>query len=617
MGIDDVPLVPREILFGNPEKSQPRISPDGSRLAYLAPVDGVLNVWVGPLGGEDDDFAPVTHDTDRGIRAYFWAHDNAHLLYLQDKGGDENWRLHGVDLGRGTTRDLTPFDGVQAQLVADEKRYPTELLVGLNKDNPQLHDVYHLDLETGELEKIVDNPGVIGWVADSELRVRAALQPRPDGGMNLMVRPPGASMDEWGLVLSIDSDDALGTGPVGFTADGGGLYLLASVDANASRLLLLDLGSGEARVLAEDPRYDVGGIMVHPDTRHVQMVSFNRARVEHQVLDASIAADVDGIRAIQPGDFSFVGRDHADRTWLVAFVVDDGPVSYYAWDRSTKTATFLFVHQPALAGYRLASMEPFSFTARDGLEVHGYLTFPPGLERRSLPAVLAVHGGPWARDTWGYSPEAQFLANRGYLCIQVNFRGSTGYGKDFVNAGNKQWGARMHDDLIDAVEHVVGQGWADRERVAISGGSYGGYAALVGATFTPDVFRCAVDVVGPSNLKTLIESIPPYWAPVVAQFHERVGNPETEADLLWERSPLSKVDHIRIPILVAQGANDPRVKQAESEQIVAAMEEKGIDYEYLLFPDEGHGFAKPENRLRFYAAAEKFLAKHLGGRYEA
>jgi dipeptidyl aminopeptidase/acylaminoacyl peptidase len=616
MGIDDVPLVPREVLFGNPEKSQPRISPDGARLAYLAPVDGVLNVWVGPVGGGEKDFSPVTHDTDRGIRAYFWAHDNAHLLYVQDKGGDENWRLYAVDLDRGTTRDLTPFDDVQAQIVAEEKRFPTELLVGLNKDNPQLHDVYHLDLETGELEKIVENPGVIGWVADGELRVRAALQPRPDGGMNLMVRPPGASMEEWGLVLSIDSDDALGTGPVGFTADGGGLYLLASVDANASRLVLLDLNSGEAKVLAEDPRYDVGGIMLNPDTRQVQMVSFNRARVEHQVLDPTIQDDVDGIRAIQPGDFSLVGRDHADRSWLVAFTVDNGPVSYYAWDRESKTATFLFVHQPALAQYQLASMEPFSFTARDGLEIHGYLTFPPSVERRSLPAVLAVHGGPWARDGWGYSPEAQFLANRGYLCVQVNFRGSTGYGKDFVNAGNKQWAAKMHDDLIDAVEHVVGQGWADRDRVAISGGSYGGYAALVGATFTPDAFRCAVDVVGPSNLKTLIESIPPYWAPVIAQFHERVGNPETEEDLLWSRSPLSRVDDIRIPILVAQGANDPRVKQAESEQIVAAMKEKGIDYEYLLFPDEGHGFAKPENRLKFYAAAERFLAKHLGGRFE-
>jgi dipeptidyl aminopeptidase/acylaminoacyl peptidase len=261
-------------------------------------------------------------------------------------------------------------------------------------------------------------------------------------------------------------------------------------------------------------------------------------------------------------------------------------------------------------------MEPFQFTARDGLEIHGYLSFPPDADRLHLPAVLDVHGGPWARDAWGLNPEAQWFANRGYVCIQVNFRGSTGYGKDFVNAGDKQWGAKMHDDLLDAVAHVVAQGWVDPDRVAIYGGSYGGYAALVGATFTPGVFRAAVDIVGPSNLKTLIESIPPYWAPLIAQFHTRVGNPETEADLLWSRSPLSRAADVRVPLLIAQGANDPRVKQDESEQIVAALNANGIDHQYLLFPDEGHGFAKPENRLRFYAAAEAFLATHLGGRAE-
>ncbi|HET9771881.1 MAG TPA: S9 family peptidase [Acidimicrobiia bacterium] len=622
-----VPLVPREVLFGNPEKVQPRISPDGKRLAYIAPVNGVLNVWVGEVGAGEDGFQPVTNDTDRGIRAYFWGQDNARILYVQDAGGDENWRLYDTELATGVTRDLTPFEGVQAQLIAEEKAYPTELLVGLNKDNPQLHDVYHLDLETGELELVLKNPGLVGFVADPEMRVRAGLQPRPDGGMNLVGRRPGATAEEWEVFLEVDADDALGTAPIGFTADGNGLYLLSSVDANASRLLHLDLSrtveeqpgavSWKATILAQDPQYDVSGVMSNPDTKEIQMVSFTKARTEHVVLDPSIAKDMEAISAVQPGDVTFLGRDHADRTWLVAFTVDDGPVAYYAWDRESQAATFLFHHQPALSQYTLAPMEPFSFTARDGLEIHGYLTFPPGVERRDLPAVLMVHGGPWARDSWGFNAEAQWLANRGYVSVQVNFRGSTGYGKDFVNKGNKQWAAAMHDDLIDAVEHVVGHGWVDRSKVAISGGSYGGYAALVGATFTPDVFCCAVDVVGPSNLKTLIESIPPYWAPIVAQFHERVGNPETEEALLWERSPLSRVDQIKIPILVAQGANDPRVKQAESEQIVNAMKEKGIDHVYLLFGDEGHGFAKPENRMKFFAVAEKFLAKHLGGRFEA
>jgi dipeptidyl aminopeptidase/acylaminoacyl peptidase len=616
MTYDAVPLVPREVLFGNPEKVQPRISPDGKRLGYIAPVNGVLNVWVGEVGASPDSFKPVTNDTDRGIRAFFWGQDNARILYVQDMGGDENWRLYDTELASGTTRDLTPFEGVQAQLIAEEKQFPTELLVGLNKENRELHDVYHLDLETGELELILKNPGIIGFVADAEMRVRAGLQPRPDGGMNLVGRRPGATAEQWEVFLEVDSDDALGTAPVGFTADGNSLYLLSSVDANASRLLRVDLGTGVATVLAQDPQYDVSGVMSNPDTKEIQMVSFTKARTEHVVIDPSIADDMQAIAQIQPGDFTFLGRDHADRTWLVGFTVDDGPVAYYAWDRAAKEATFLFHHQPALSQYTLASMEPFSFTARDGTEIHGYLTFPPGVERSNLPAVLMVHGGPWARDSWGFNAEAQWLANRGYVSVQVNFRGSTGYGKEFVNKGNKQWAAAMHDDLIDAVDHVVAQGWVDRERVAISGGSYGGYAALVGATFTPDVFCCAVDVVGPSNLKTLIESIPPYWAPIVAQFHERVGNPETEADLLWERSPLSKVDQIRIPILVAQGANDPRVKQAESEQIVNAMRDKGIDHVYLLFGDEGHGFAKPENRMKFFQTAEQFLAKHLGGRAE-
>jgi len=616
MTYDAVPLVPREVLFGNPEKVQPRISPDGNRLAYIAPVDGVLNVWVGEVGAPEETFKPVTNDTDRGIRAFFWGQDNARILYVQDAGGDENWRLYDTELASGTTRDLTPFEGVQAQVIAEEKMFPTELLVGLNKDNPQLHDVYHVDLETGELEMILKNPGVIGFVADAEMRVRAGLQPRPDGGMNLVGRRPGATAEQWEVLLDVDSDDALGTAPIGFTADGNSLYLLSSVDANASRLLRVDLSTHVADVLAEDPQYDVSGVMSNPDTKEIQMVSFTKARTEHVVIDPSIVDDVHAIQQIQPGDFTFLGRDHADRTWLVGFTVDEGPVAYYAWDREAKQATFLFHHQPALSEYTLAHMEPFSFKARDGLEIHGYLTFPPGVERSDLPAVLMVHGGPWARDSWGFNAEAQWLANRGYVSVQVNFRGSTGYGKEFVNAGNKQWAAAMHDDLIDAVEHVVGRGWVDRERVAISGGSYGGYAALVGATFTPDVFCCAVDVVGPSNLKTLIESIPPYWAPIVAQFHERVGNPETEADLLWERSPLSKVDQIRIPILVAQGANDPRVKQAESEQIVGAMKDKGIDHVYLLFGDEGHGFAKPENRMKFFKTAEEFLARYLGGRFE-
>ncbi|MGH3075339.1 MAG: alpha/beta hydrolase family protein, partial [Gaiellales bacterium] len=362
--------------------------------------------------------------------------------------------------------------------------------------------------------------------------------------------------------------------------------------------------------------YDVASAELNPVTRDVEIVSFLRARLEHQVLDPALAGDLDAITGLHPGDAFLISRDHADGTWTVGFTADDGPVAYYAFDRGERAGRFLFTQHDDLARYELSPMEPFAFAARDGLEINGYLTFPPGGARQGLPAVLYVHGGPWARDTWGYDPTAQWLANRGYLCVQVNYRGSTGYGKAFLNAGDREWGRRMHEDLIDAVEHVVSAGFADRSRVGIYGGSYGGYAALVGATFTPDVFRCAVDVVGPSNLRTLLETIPPYWKQLASQFHRRVGHPETDVDLLWERSPLSRVADIRIPLLIAQGANDPRVKMSESDQIVAALRERGIPHTYLVYEDEGHGFKKPENAMAFQAEAERFLAEHLGGRCE-
>ena len=606
-------LIPREVLFGNPERVAPQISPDGRRLAWVAPDEGVLNVWVADVGSEDA--RAVTQDRERGIRQYFWAHDGRHLLYLKDEGGDEDWHLHAVDLDTGTITSLTPFDGVQAQVIEVSKHHPGTILVGLNKDNPQLHDVYRLDLGTATLTKVADNPGFVGWVADADLQARAAVAPTPDGGLVVMVRDTEDA--DWRPFLQVGQEDSLSTGPIGFSADGTALLMISSKDANAGRLVRMDLAGGEPEVLAGDPRFDVTDVVVHPDSREVQLVAFLRERLEWQVVDPALATDVAAMRALHPGDMHVANRDDADQVWLLGFTADDGPVSYYSYDRRTGDATFLFHHQPELARYTLARMEPFSFKARDGLEISGYLSFPPGAERQGLPAVLNVHGGPWARDEWGFNPEAQWLANRGYLCLQVNYRGSTGFGKDFVSAGDREWGGRMHDDLVDAVAWAVEQGYADPERVAIYGGSYGGYAALVGATFTPDLFRCAVDIVGPSSLKTLIESIPPYWAPLVAQFHTRVGDPGTEEDFLWSRSPLSRVEAVRIPLLIAQGANDPRVKQAESEQFVAALKDKGIDHEYLLFEDEGHGFAKPENRLRFYAAAEAFLARHLGGRSES
>ncbi len=610
-----VELIPRAVLFGNPEKSSPEISPDGTRMAYLAPVNDVLNVWVGTVG--EDDYRPVTQDTDRGIRMYAWAADNRHILYLQDVGGSENWRLYATDLQSGETRDLTPFENVQARVIGHDKHFPNELLVGLNKDNPQIHDVYHLDLTTGELERVAQNPGnILGWVVDAQFKVRGAVAMTPDGSGSLELLARSGEDAAWEKLLTWGSEDNQSSGPVGFTLDGQSMYLEDSRGVNAGRLVKLHIASGDLTVIAEDPEYDVSSVIIHPDTREVQAAAFMKDRLEWSVLDESIRADFEAIRELHRGDFAISSRDDADATWIVAFTRDDGPVSYYAYDRATRTGRFLFDNQPALNKYILSTMEPITYTSRDGLTIHGYLTLPPDGEKHDLPMVLYVHGGPWARDTWGYRPDAQWFANRGYACLQVNYRGSTGYGKAFMNAGNKEWGGKMHDDLIDGVRWAVERGIADPKKVAIFGGSYGGYAALVGATFTPDVFACAVDIVGPSNILTLIATLPPYWVPAIANFHQRVGNPATEEEFLKSRSPLFKVDQIRIPILIGQGANDPRVKQAESEQIIAAMQSKGIPYEYMLFPDEGHGFAKPENRLKFFAAAEKFLAQHLGGRYE-
>lgn len=611
--LSQIKLIPRKVLFGNPEKANPQISPDGKKMAYLAPVNGVLNVWVGSVGSED--YQPVTQDTDRGVRFYFWAADNRHIMYIQDIGGNENWRLYATNLETKETRDLTPFENVQVQIIDHDKHFPNELIIGMNKENPQVHDVYRLDLASGELTRVAENPGnIAGWVVDTQFKVRGAVVAMPDGGNELVVRDTEQS--DWRKIVTWGPDDALNSSPLGFTHDGQSIYLEDSRNVNAGRLLKLNIANGEMTVIAEDSQYDVGRVITNPDTYEIQAVAFFKDRVEWKVLDESIGRDFAVIRDVQQGDFSITSRDDADNTWVIAFMVDNGPVSFYAYDRKSQRTTFLFNNQPELNNYTLAHMEPIVFTARDGLTIHGYLTLPASEQRKNLPVVLDVHGGPWARDTWGYNPEAQWFANRGYACLQVNFRGSTGYGKDFLNAGDREWGRNMHNDLVDAVDWIIQQGVADPKKVAIYGGSYGGYAALVGATFTPDLFCCAVDIVGPSSLSTLIRTIPPYWSTFLATFHRRVGNPDTEEEFLRSRSPLSKVDQIKIPMLIAQGANDPRVKQAESEQIVEAMKSKGIDYEYMLFPDEGHGFAKPENRIKFYAAAEKFLAKYLGGRYE-
>jgi dipeptidyl aminopeptidase/acylaminoacyl peptidase len=602
-------LIPRDVLFGNPEKAGPQISPDGKMIAYLAPDGGVLNVWVRTVGRGDDRV--ITSDKKRGVRIYFWQQDSKHILYLQDEGGNENWHVYQTDLATKETRDLTPFEKVQARIVAVDPKFPDVILVGINNRDPRLHDVHRVDLKSGKTEMIVENKDSMeSFAVDNNLQVRAAKKVLPDGSTEIFVRDDGKSA--WRSFQKWGADEVSG-GVAGFSPDNKKLWLISSVDANTGRLVEVDIATGKQTVVAEDKQYDVGGAMAHPTRRHLEAVRFIRARSEWVVIDKAIKADFDALRKVRDGDFNVTSRDDGDKTWLVSYVMDNGPVYYYAYDRPSKKATLLFSNRPALEKYTLARMQPVSFQARDGMTIYGYLTLPVGVPEKNLPMVLNVHGGPWGRDTWGMNSEAQWLANRGYAVFQVNFRASTGYGKAYLNAGDRQWGAKMHDDLIDAKNWAVKQGYADPKRVAIYGGSYGGYATLVGLAFTPEEFAAGVDIVGPSNLNTLLKSIPPYWGPIKALFTKRMGDTE---EFLNSRSPLFKADKITKPLLIAQGANDPRVNIKESDQIVEAMRKANKPVEYIVFTDEGHGFARPANRLFFYAKAEEFLAKYLGGRFE-
>ena len=603
------PLIPREVLFGNPERANPQISPDGTQLGYLAPVDGVLNVWIRTLGKSDD--RAVTADKKRGIRNFTWQFDNRHILYTQDVGGDENWRLYQTDISSKQTKDLTPFDKVRVDIVAYDWKTPDTILVQMNKRNPELFDVHRIDLKTGKVDLDTENPGdVQSWQADNALQIRAAQVQTPDGGTIIRVRNDAKS--PWRDLMKWGPDETFG-GLNGFTPDNKAIWVTTSLDVNAARLLEIDIGTGKQKVVAEDPQFDVNGTVNNPKTNALEAVSFIKQRTEYDVLDPQVKEDFAVLSKVRDGDIDGISRSLDDSKWVVTYVSDNAPVYWYFYDRPGKKATVLFSNRPQLEKYKLSSMKPIEFTARDGMTLYGYVTTPAGLEAKNLPMVVFVHGGPWGRDVWGYSSYAQWLANRGYAVLQINFRGSTGYGKKYVNAGDRQWAGAMHTDLLDGKDWAVKQGIADPKKVCIMGGSYGGYATLAGVAFSPDAFACGVDIVGPSNLNTLLKTIPPYWSTILATFHKRMGDSE---DLLKAQSPLFKADQIRAPLLIGQGANDPRVNKAESDQIVAAMRKNNKPVEYYVFPDEGHGFARPTNNMAFNAVAEEFLAKYLGGRYE-
>ena len=618
----DATLLARHVLFANPDRTMPSVSPDGKHVAWLGDVGGVLEVWVAPAS-DPSKGRPVTSDKKRGIRWYTWAQTSQHLVFRQDDGGDVNWHLHAVDLKTGAARDLTPLAGIAARLEATSFRKPTKLVVGLNDRDKRWHDLHEIDVVTGERKLLQQNEGFSSFDLDLDLKVRLARRPEKDGGFDVQ-EPDGRG--GFRSVFRVAYEDAAATRVVGFDAAGKKAFLLDSRGRDTAAFVELDLATKKPRVLLDDGQADVDRLVLTPRERKVQAALSNHLRRRWHVLDPSLRADLDVLEAASPGDVEILGRSNDDKTWMVGYTRSDAPASYALYDRAKKKVKVLFTNAKALENAKLAPMMPVVIEARDGLPLVSYLTLPAGQARangdlqpeRPLPMVLLVHGGPWSRDEWGLSRQAQWLASRGYAVLSVNFRGSRGFGKRFLNAADHEWAGKMHEDLLDAVTWAVDRKIADPSKVAIMGGSYGGYATLVGLAFTPDRFACGVDIVGPSNLETLLRAIPAYWESEIESLARRVGDHRTEEGrkLLAERSPLGRAASITRPLLIGQGKNDPRVKQSESDAIVQAMQGRGVPVTYALYPDEGHGFARPENRISFNAVAEVFLAQCLGGPFE-
>ncbi|OWK28878.1 S9 family peptidase [Sphingomonas dokdonensis] len=618
---DRVPLIERAKLFGNPEKTGGKLSPDGRWISYIAPRDGVLNVWVAPAA-DPAAARPLTAEKQRPIRQIFWAPDSSQILFVNDKGGDENFRLYGVPVSGGDARDYTPFDKVRVMPIGQSAIIKDRILIGLNNRDPRWHDVHSLDLKTGKLTLVMQNDGYGRFLADEQLNLRLASRPRADGGEDWFRVTNGAV--EQTPFVSYGLDDAANTYPLGFTSDGATLYWVDSRDGDTSAIKAQD-AAGKMTLIAQDPRVDLEEGLFNPKTGVIEAYRQEYLKGEYVPVGDAVTADLAFLKAQNKGEFTVTSRTDADDKWLVAFDAVSAPASTWVYDRKAKALKQLYVSRPALVGAPLVPMHPAVIKSRDGLDLVSYLSLPreadangDGKADRPVPMVLFVHGGPWGRDVYGYNSYHQWMANRGYAVLSVNFRASTGFGKKFLTAGNMEWGRKMHDDLLDAVDWAVAQGVTTRDKVAIMGGSYGGYATLAGLAFTPDTFACGVDIVGPSNLNTLLGSIPAYWEAGKQQMYRRMGNPTTPEGqaILKERSPLFAADRIKKPLLIGQGASDPRVNVRESDQIVDAMKAKNIPVTYVVFPDEGHGFARPVNNIAFNAVTENFLAPCLGGRAE-
>lgn len=609
------PLIPRANLFGNPSEAGSQISPDGRWLSWLAPVDGVLNVWVASIKDRASAL-PVTRDRSRGIRNHLWTHLPGCLLYLQDVAGDENFHVFAVDVFDHTNRDLTPVNGVAARIVRRSRDVPGHILLGINDRDRRYHDLVRVDLLTGERTRIQENRGFSYFLADDALRVHLAVRPETDGSQTVL----RLRNDVWEQLFRFGAEDAWSSGPTTLDRAGDAVYCRDSRGRDMTALTRVDLSTGAIEVVVEPEESGVGVMLADLVTKDPQVCVFYRERPRYVAIDKRLQPDLDFLASQGLATWGVTSRTANDTAWIVAASSDTQPPATYLYDRISRSFELLHRAWPKLDEAPLATMRPVTLRSRDGLDLVSYLTRPRQHDPSAPgPMVLMVHGGPWARDLFGFNLTHQWLANRGYGVLSVNFRGSTGFGKAFVNAGDGEWGRRMDDDLLDAVAWSIEAKIADPKRIAIMGGSYGGYATLAALTRNPEVYACGVDVVGPANLETLMRSTPAYWETLKPQLFKAIGDPDTEAGLALarERSPVLVADRIRRPLLIAQGANDPRVKRAESDQMVDAMRANGIPVTYLLFPDEGHGFARPENNIAFHAVAEAFLVRHLGGRCEA